>query len=419
MLRFPSEPRTYRDLRADALEGFRWRCRIPVIRQFGAEAEDLGIFVTACDACGARTARLHPFPELDPDTALDGLITELRTRAQRASYGWRPSHCPACEAPDPTPLAAMFARYLPEIERDLHLEFVCVRGRVSEVHMYTMGLDGRAEQVDLTQGEVAFADAVGAPLGLRALWRGFIAQHVYDDEMVVRRVQPGYVMGLRPFTDLPQVAERMFGAFGPWIEGLQRSGRWDVVTFLRETEEGRVGYEESYRAWLGGYTHEIAEALLEPFVVADSDAFVAVLARQAARYDLGVERVSHDGALQIEFAAGAYRQTLDLAPTLYRIVHSGLTFDRGIVRYFRRALRAMAEAVRLPEIVCEVLAEVRPDHRVMIHQGRFIEVCDGAGRRLGYGDMVRLVTHYDLDDSMSRAELCAELLGHDPSELPN
>lgn len=417
LLQFPREPIATRDLRRDALERFRWRCRLPVLRNYGPESGDLTIFVTACKACGSRTAKLAALDDIDPDTALDGLISELRTRAGRARYGWRPTACPACQAPSPEPISAVYARYMPEIEHDLHIELVFGRHRVVAVELHRVALDGSSIALPRPPDPLAFQEAFGAPLGLRALWRSFITRHVYEESMVVRAIEPGYVIGLRPFTDEPAEAEAMLAPFGPFIEqmrqGVEGYAGWDAITFLyeREHDDIPVPYAESYHAWLGGYAAEIREGLIEPFVVADSDAFIDRVGEHAAFYGLRAERDSGEGALFVRIFGGHLDLRLNLGPLFFQILHQGLTFERGINALFLRELRAMGEARKVPHVVQRLL----PRHQVRVVRGQYLELLDAAGERVAFGDLVRLATHYDLDDPTGRAELVAELLASDPA----
>jgi len=417
LLHFPGEPIATRDLRRDALARFRRRYRLPVLRACGPEAGDQAIFVTACAACGARTAKLDTLDDIDPDTALAGLVAELRTRAGRTRYGWRPTACPACDAPGPAPISAVYARYMPEIEHDLHIELVFGRHRVVAVELHRVALDGTSVSLPRPSGPLAFQEAFGAPLGLRALWRAFVGHNVYAGSMVVRAVEPGYVIGLRPFTDDPAEAEAMLAPFGGFIEAMRRGvegyAGWGAITFLYEREHQPipVPFAESYHAWLGGYAAEIGEGLLEPFVVADADAFIDRLGQHAALYGLRVERASGQDALIVRFWSGPLDLRLDLGPVFFQILHRGLTFERGITALFLRELRAMGEAKSVARRVRTLL----PRHRVNVVRGQFLELLDGAGERVAFADLVRLATHYDLDAADGRAELVAELLGRRPA----
>lgn len=416
LLRFPNEVADFREVRRDARAQFLWRCRVPVLRQFGAEAVDGGVFVTACGACGARTARLHGFGDLDPDLSFDGLLAELRTRAGRVEYGWRPGACPACGARRPTPVVGLFARALPEIGRDLHVELVCGGGRVVRSRVYLADAAGAQVEVEGLGGaatastpETAVADALGAPVSLRALWRAMVTESVYADAAVSRRVQPGYVIGVRPFCDDPVEAEAMLEPVGALIEGLQaEGGAWDALCFLHERElhDIPVPFEESYHAWLGGYAAEIGQGLVMPFIVADSEAFLAVVGAQAARYGLSVARDSGEATLYGRFRGGALDARVALGPLLFRVLHGGETFERGVARHFARALGAMGAAAALPGKARAML----PGHAVRVVAGRYLEVLDRGGARVAFGDLVRLATHYDLDTAQGRAEFTDELV---------
>ena len=73
LLQFPTEAFHFRDAREQALERFRFGCRLPVIRQFAIEAEDLGFYVTHCGACNGVTAKLLPMNDVDCELEIDEL----------------------------------------------------------------------------------------------------------------------------------------------------------------------------------------------------------------------------------------------------------------------------------------------------------------------------------------------------------
>ena len=407
ILQFPSEPLAYRELRADALERFRWRCRIPVIRNYGLESADMGIYVTQCDACQATTAKMRDFGDVDPDLTLDALEAELRMRASSPRYDWQPKTCPECDAPSPKPISAIYARYLPEAEVDLQLEFVRAGARVVEVRYHLMNEAGVAQSFERPMDLLAFADGVGAPLSLRGLWGSFVSQNVYAESMVLRKVQEGYYIGMRPFTDDLGEAQAMLEGFGPWIESLRKNMRYDAVVFLNQAELDGVAidFTESYQTWLGGYAHEITQSLIEPFVVADSDVFLATIDDHARRYGLNVRRMDAEGSLNAQIRGAEFSLTLDLAPTLYRILHEGETFERGIRRHFLHQMRAFAAAAELTPVLRAAL----PDFGVRVVKGRFIELVDPSGQRTCFGDLIRIATTYDMRTPDGFAALMAEV----------
>jgi hypothetical protein len=407
ILQFPSEPLAYRELRADALDRFRWRCRIPVIRNYGLESADMGIYVTQCDACQGTTAKMRDFGDVDPDLTLDALEAELRMRASSPRHDWQPKTCPACDAPDPKPISAIYARYLPEAEVDLQLEFVRAGSRVVDVQYHLMNEGGVAQRLERPVDLLAFADRVGAPLSLRGLWGSFVSQNVYAESMVLRQVQEGYYIGMRPFTDDLAEAEAMFEGFGPWIESLRENMRYDAIVFLNQPAADGVAidFTESYQTWLGGYAHEITQSLIEPFAVADSDVFLAIIDDHARRYGLEVQRTGADGEFSAQFRGAEFSLVIDLAPILYRILHEGESFERGIQRHFLRQLRAFAAAAELTPVLRAAL----PDFRVQVIKGRFIELLDPRGRRTCFGDLIRIATTYDMRTPEGYAALMQEV----------
>ena len=394
LLHFPTEPLRFRELRTRAFERFRWRYRVAVVRQFGLEAEDLGAYITWCERCEQVGSTVTGFEHLDGDLTLTALEEEVRTRADDPRNGWRPPRCVHCNAPEPTPVVAFFGRYLPESRTDLHLEMVFGGDRVVRVEHHRMSRRGESEQVARPGDALQFMETFGAPLSVRTLWRDFIQRNVYADEIVCQPVHPGYCLALRPFTDDPHRAARMYEGFDGVMEGLREARAYDVVAFLREREEDDipVDFSESYHAWLGGYAHEISEALIDPMVIADSETFVATLASQAAIYRLGVSRAGDDQNLFVRIGRGELRLNLNLGPIFFRIQHEGLSFHRGLRRHFRRELRALSQASDLPAMLRARL----PGRLVRVGEGGALEIRDRQGTATFKGDLVGVATAFDV-----------------------
>ncbi len=409
MLHFPDEPLRFRALRLEAHERFCLRYRRPVLRRFGLESEDLGVFVVWCDDCQRTAARLIGFPELDFDLTLDALEEEVRTRADASQNGWRPEACPHCAAPAPTPIAAYYGRYLPEAEVDLHLELIFGGGRIVRVEHHQMTPDGDSVALDRPADAWDFHDLFGAPLSLRVLWRAFIDRHLYADRLEMVCVQPGYYLGLRPFTDDPEVAGALFEDFGEIIEALRTERPYDAITFLRDREEEGipVPFDESYHTWLAAYAHDVVEATIEPFVVGDSGTFIATLARHAALYGITVDRASDDQTLFVRFHTADLDVQLNLGPVFFRVLHEGWTFHQGLRRHFERELRALAAAAQVPALLRAAL----PDHRVEVPGGATLVVHDAQGRAVFADDLVAFATRHDLRTDEGIGALVAEVRG--------
>ena len=393
LLHFPSEPLRFRALRAEAHERFCYRYRRPVLKRYGPESEDLGVYVVWCEACGRTGARLIGFPELDPDLSLDELTDELRTRADDPGEGWRPRVCPHCATARPVPMAAFFARYLPEAEVDLHLEMTFAGARVVRVELHQMTTDGESLRLERPVDECDLHELFGAPLSLRLLWQSFIDRYVDAPRIELLCVQPGYYLGLRPFTDDPRDAGRMYEDFAEIITALRTERGYDAITFLRDREEEPIpiAFEESYHTWLAGYAPDVDEAVIEPFVIADSDTFVATLARHAALYGITVDRVSDHATLFVRFHTVDLDVQLNLGPIFFRVLHEGLTFHRGLRRHFERELRALGAAAVLPGVLRGAL----PDHAVRVVDGSTLHV-SGPGVRAPFsGDLVQTATLHD------------------------
>lgn len=407
LLQFPSEPHRFRELRAKALDGFRRRCRSPVIRRYGPTTEDLGGFLSECQSCRETVAKLAGFSDLDPELSLSEIEEELSRRASHPSLGWRPERCVECGSTALNPVMAVFARYLSEVGVDLQVELVFGGGRVVNAEHFVMDAEGTATRIDRPTTEAECAEVYGVPLSLRALWGEFIGAHFYDKAFQVHDVQAGYVIGTRPFTDDHRVAARQFEGFPDWLALMREERGYDAVTFLRdrEADEIPIAYEESYHAWLPRFAHDVTEALVDPFIVADSDTFIATLARQAAFLGLQIRRDSDPGTL---FVRIWHDEDLDvrvnMGPVFFRILHEGRTFQRGLRRHFDRQLQALATAAGLPDALRARL----PEHRVEVLDGKLLQVGDSAGAVRFRDDLVHLATRHDYRTTEGMAELLRE-----------
>lgn len=411
LLHFPAELSRYREFRDEALVRFRARYRLPVIKRYGAATEDVGALVTHCDACGFIGAQLKGLGDVVWDLTPADIEAEISSRAEDPVYGWRPERCAECGAPEPTPIVALFGRYLPEAGVDLHLELAFGGGRILRARYHRMEPDGSTRPVPRPEDELSFADIFGAPFSVRGLWRDFIGRHLYADELTVHQVEPGYVIGLRPFADRPEEAARHFFGFSTWLHELRRMRphdlqrralQYDAVTFLRDREEDDipVPFEESYHAWLAGYAHDIAEALIDPFIVADSDTFLHVLAAQAAAHGLRVTRKSDASTLFGRFSAPELEVDLNLAPVFFRVLHEGFSFERGLRRHFGRELAAMRAAAGLPAVLRRHL----PGCAVEVRDGTELEVARPGAWRFR-DDLVYVATSFDYETPAGLSEL--------------
>ncbi len=406
LLRFPSEPLKFNDTRREAIVGFRDRCRAPVIRRYGPTTEDLGGFLAECVSCGHTNSRLAGFSELDSELSLDQLEVELQKRAEQPELGWRPERCEACGSERLNPVMAVYGRYLAEAERDLQLDFVFAGGRIVRIEHFLMESDGATRRIDRPMNEQEAFDLFGAPLSLRQLWREFVAAHYHGDSFVVRDVHGGYVVGMRPFADDHRVAAQQLQSFGAWLDILRKKRPYDAVTFLRDREEDQipVAFDQSYHLWLPKHSQEITAALIDPFVVADSDTFVATLARQAAFLGLQVSRDSDPNTLFVRFRHDDLDVRLNLGPVFFRVLHEGRTFHRGLRRHFDRELTALASAAALPGALRDAL----PTHRISVRDGVQLHVVDPTGDVRFDDDLVHLATHFDYRTPEGMAELLRE-----------
>ena len=407
LLQFPNESAEFRAERTEAMDGFRHLCRMPVIRQYGLEAEDLGLYVANCEHCGHITARLHAMPDIPRDLDIVSFEEELRVRALDPRFGWVPPHCPECGELEPKPISAIYGRYLPEIQKDLQVMLVRGGDRIVDVDYWLMDSDGESRQFEKPQDCMGFADEVGIPLCLRSLWRSFIMEHTYSAAISVYQVQPGYFIGLRPFAESDDDVDRMAQPFFQWIESMQAEGGYDVIAYLRDLEDDDlpITYADSYHTWLAGFASEIKRAAIDPFLFVDSDSFVQALDRHAGNYGLSAERDSDKDTLFVKISGGEIEARINVAPLLFRTIHEGLTFEQGIRSYFHEELKALSVTAEVVPLVRAAL----PDYEVSVQRGHYIDVVDDEGESTGFADAVRIATAYDPRNHAEFIKLIGEL----------
>ena len=408
ILQFPTEAFQFRAERQEALDIFRSRCRLPVIRQYVYEAQDIGMYTAKCDSCGDLTARLHALIDLDPDLDICGLEAELSSRALDPSSGWVPAHCPACGAPSPKPVSAIFARYLPEVGLDLQIHLIRGGNRITDIDYSVMNIAGEVRTFDKATDSIDFADKLGIPLSLRAMWGCLIARHMYEPDIALYPIQPGYYLGIRPFAETETVLARMAEPFYNWMEQQHAEGLCDVIAYFRdrEDEELDIPYAESYHTWLAGYASDIERALVDPFIVADSNAFVAVIDQLASLYGLTAKRDSGDDTLFIHLGVDGLQVRINIGPLLFRTLHEGLTFQGGIKQHFMDEIRAVAASAEL----LKLLKQSFPDYVFNILNGQYLQILDPSGQELTLIDAIRAGTSYDPRELDEFHALCDELI---------
>lgn len=404
ILTFPTEPRKFRQLRQWARTQFQQEVRLPALQRLGGETTDVGILIQSCSQCGLPTSTLHVLSDLPlelPRAALEGALGRL-FGADAEESGAR---CASCHAHGAalSPVVANFGRVLPESGHDLQLEIIFGEGRVLRMDYHRMLADGSSASVGTPPDELAFLEAFQAPLSMRALWADFLARDFAADQLVTRQVQPGYVIGLRPFTEDEREALAFYAGFETWIEGLRRERPYDTVMFFRDREEEGIPIPEaeSYHAWLPAYAADISDALVDPFIVADSDTFVRVLDEYAARRGVRVARSSGEDTLFALFSAGEVEVRLNLGPRYFRILHSGQTFHRGVMHHFAKELLAIAAAGELAPMLRPRL----PGYRVRVREGRLLEILDAHERRIFCDDVIRVATAHAVRTEAGLAEV--------------
>ena len=201
--------------------------------------------------------------------------------------------------------------------------------------------------------------------------------------------------------------------FHHWIESKQSEGNYDIVAYFKDREDDDipVPYRESYHVWLGGFATDVAHAYVEPFMFVSSDAFIAALDKHASMYGLRVERRPSKEQLLVAISGGDLTVELNMAPTLFRILHEGLTFERGIQKHFCFELRALMTTAE----TIDLLRHALPHHAIRLIDGQTLSVIRADGTPLGQADAIRVATAYDVRDEAEFEALIAAL---DPEATP-
>jgi len=410
VLHFPSEPRKFRQLRQWSREQFQRELRSTALAQLGGEATDLGVLIMACTRCGLPTSTLSVLSDLPLDLPRPALEDALRRLWGSERSAETDTYCASCHAGigHMVPVVGHFGRVLAESGRDLQVEVLFGEGRILRMEYHRMDPDGTCTPVGTPANELAFFDTYQAPLSLRALWSDFLSQNLSADSLVTRQIQPGYIIGLRPFTEDEREAVAFYAGFEKWIERLRRELPYDTVTFFRDLEEDGIPLPEaeSYHAWLPAFAPDIADALVDPFIVADSDTFIRVLDEIATRSGVRVVRASGEDTLFARFTAGEVEARLNVGPRYFRILHSGQTFHRGVITHFAKEILAIAAAGQLPPMLRARL----PGLRVSVPDGKLLEISDAVGRRLFVDDAIRVATAHPIRTEAGLEEVVRRIL---------
>lgn len=410
VLSFPDEVRRFRDLRRWARLEFQQDIRASAISEFGSEAADMGVLVFACRRCGQATSTLHTFPDLSDHLSHVELESMLRRLWGPEREGWHSAFCSGCEASGDLlmPVVGHFGRYLAASRTDLQLELTFGHDRVLRVDYLRMAADGMSHrQVPRPRGELEILETFGAPLSLRALWPEFIEAHLEDRNFATIELQPGFILGLRPYTTDHREALGFYEGFERWLEALRRERPYDTVTFLRDREDDGIPIpvEESYHAWMPQHATDVTEALIDPFIVADSDTFLRVFDEVASRRGVRVQRDSDESTLFARLTSGEISARLNLGPRYFRLLHTGLPFYRGSMQLFGSEILALEAAGHLPALLRERL----PGYRVAVRNGLLLEVADRYGNIVLLEDVVRVATTHDLDSEAGWMAFVARL----------
>ena len=392
LLQFPIETDQFKDYRSQALERFRWGTRVPVLRQYGPESRDLGAVIVHCECCNETSAVLHAFDDLEPDLSIDVFEDEFKARIESESYGWKPQSCPKCQAKAPRPVSAIYARYLPRLERDVQFELILgAPGRI-ETAYHLMDAQGVATVMEGGHDHPMWR-RLDAAWSLRGAWRRFIHENLHQDRVVAQPVEPGYYIGLRPFAENDLEMEKMAQPFCQWLAEMQSSGGFEVFSYLRDREldEIPVPFGESYHSWLAGVASDIERGIIDPFVFIDVNCFVEVVERHARRYGIAVRRDPQPDTFYLFFESADLSFRVNMAPVLFRIVHEGLPFAKGLCTHFLHQLRAIAAANESIPLIRAGL----PEHSIFIHRGHFLEVTGPGGERTFFGDVMRVATAHN------------------------
>lgn len=386
---FPSEPIVLKDLRRSALDELRWRLRVPVVRQFGAASVELFAVVVRCTSCTHVSAGIRGVAANTFETSWGQLVDYFRADETWSEKGAFPESCTECSAKTIQPVSAFFAKYLPAKGQDFQAEFIFRNRRVHHTQLYLMEHSGAVTPLsreDLAPGQLP-------PLSIRAAWRRLIADHLFADSVASLEVEAGYEIGIRPYADS---AWDIHG-LNTQLEGVvaeRETDGFDLFALLREVDELNLNLPDIdlFLTWLGAYAADICEGGIEPFIFIRSDKFLAVLEVEATRLGLTVERVGTDSELKVMLGRDGLTVEVNLAATLLKTIHSGLSFSEGVIEHFGRELSGIRAGVEAIPLIREAL----PMLSVSVENGTELLLKDQRGERVSSVNAIAFATEYNL-----------------------
>ncbi len=386
---FPSEPIVLKDLRSSALDELRWRLRVPVVRQFGAASVELFSVVVRCTSCTHVSAAVRGIAPNTFETSWGQLVDYFRADETWSEKGAIPEVCTECEATTIQPVFAFFAKYLPAKGQDFQAEFIFRNRRVHHTQLFLMAPSG-----DVTPlAREAISPGLLPPLSIRAAWRRLVADHIFDDSVASLEVEDGYEIGIRPYADSPWKVHGLNTKLETTVAARETEG-FDLFALLREVDDLNLKLPKTdlFLTWLGAYAADICEGGIEPFIFIKSEKFFDVLKVEALRLGLTAERVGDDSEVKVKLGCDGLFVEVNLAATLLKTIHAGLSFSDGILEFFGRELsgiRAGAEAVPL-------IREALPMLSVSLENGTELLLVDDGGHRVSSVDAIAFATEYNL-----------------------
>jgi hypothetical protein len=363
--------------------------RIPVIRQFGTASAELFSVVVRCTSCSHVSAAVRGVSPNTFETSWGQLIDYFRDDETWSQKGAIPETCPECKSTSIQPVFAFFAKYLPAKGQDFQAEFVFRNRRVNQTRLFLMDPSG-----DVTAlSREAVAPGVLPPLSIRAAWRRLVADHIFDDSVASIEVEPGYEIGIRPYADTSWKIHGLNTNLETEVIARESQG-YDLFALLREIDDLNLDLDHNdlFLTWLGAYAADICEGGIEPFIFIKSSNFFDALAIEASRLGLTAERVGDASEVKVRFGCDGLSVEVNLAATLLKTIHSGLSFADGVIEYFGRELsgiRAGAEAIPL-------VRQALPMLSVSLKDGIELMLTDACGQCVSSVNAIAFATEYNL-----------------------
>jgi hypothetical protein len=319
---------------------------------------------------------------------------------------WAPRQSPTGVQSHLKPAYGFYAHFLPQVSFDIIFEFRSPE--LAPAVVWRVDARGNAEALPPPDTDGDFRDQTGTFFDLRFGWSWIAQQFGAQKAMVAAEVETGYVIGIRAAKR--EGRDEQDDSDLEVTELADRYGRtrFDCAEVLNESDVDTLPFasEMFCASMLERY---LPGALVEVFVLASSECFVAMIEEFADQAEVEVQVKHRQSKTYLTLSKGTIVQTIDLAYPFLRTLYTARSFPDGVKAFVNPVIEQIGSA----HDIYEKLVQVLPDYVLSVDEFGVLTVTNERGEVLARNSLFRLSGQLWTGSSQSESQLLT-LLGLDP-----